>query len=117
MRQAHLPHLGPGVPEPPGGALHDLAHAGPYALALRQLRHHPDPQAGDTAFKLREVVRNLDVRAGGVTGVVAGDRLQEQRGVAHVAGHGADHIQGRGERDEAVARDPPVRGFEPHDTA
>src|SRR4029453_4166797 len=47
-------------------------------------------------------------RGGRVGGVVAGDRLEHGRGVADVAGEGADLIERRGGGDHPAARHAPV---------
>src|ERR687890_408732 len=116
VRQAYLPYLGPGAFEVSRDPLDDLAHARLDAFA-HQLLYHPDPKARDTAFELCQVIRDLYVRARRVARVVAGDGLQEKSGVAHVTGHRSDLVQGRGERDEPVARDPPIGRLEAHNAA
>ena len=55
--------------------------------------------------------RQLDRRhvdGGRVVLVAAGDDRVEERAVAHVLRDGPDLVEGRGERDDAVARDGPV---------
>src|SRR5829696_6793621 len=116
VRQAYLPYLGPGAFEVPRDPLDDLAHARLDAFA-HQLLYHPDPKTRDTAFELCQVIWDLDVRARRVARVVAGDGLQEKSGVAHVTGHRPDLVQGRGERDEPVARDPPIGRLKAHNAA
>src|ERR671917_499224 len=114
--QANLPHVGSRVFQPPCDPLDHLVRTGLYALA-HQLLHHSDPQARYSSFKLRQVVWDLHVRARGVLRVVTGCRLQEQRRVAHVAGHRSDLVKGRGEGDKPVARDAPVCRLHAHDAA
>jgi hypothetical protein len=114
MRQARLPHLGTRAFEPSGHPLDDLAHAWLYPLP-HQLGHHPDPQALHAVVQVREVVGDFDVGARRVARVVAGDGLQQERRVPHVAGHRADDVERGSEGDQAIARDPPVGWFEPDD--
>jgi hypothetical protein len=70
VRQVDLPHLGTRVLEPFGHVAHDLAHAGVYAL-VHELGHQPDAQVPRRRLQIGEVVRDLDVGARRVAGVVA----------------------------------------------
>ena len=49
--------------------------------------------------------------------VVAGDHVEEQRGVGHDVGERPDLVERAGERDQAVARHQAVRRLHPHDAA
>ena len=52
-----------------------------------------------------------------VARVVAGDRFEQERRVAHVAGERADLVERRGEGDQPVARDAAVGRLQPDDAA
>ena len=66
--------------------------------------------------------RSFKVRHGAVCGcgvftVVSGDGLEQDGGVFHCPGHGADLVQGRGKGYQSVAGNAPVGRLEAHDTA
>src|SRR5919199_212838 len=116
MRQASLPHLGARVLQTSHDVLDDFPDGRVDAL-VHELGDYPDSESRDTPFQILQVVRDLDVGARGIAGVVASDGLQEERCVADITGHGPDLVQRRGEGYEAVARDPPVGWLQADDAA
>ena len=76
-----------------------------------------DSQAGDAAVEARGVVGDGRVERRRVERVGAGDGVQHQRAVAHVAGERADVVERPGERRDAALRRPAVGGLEPDGAA
>src|SRR5205823_5807910 len=77
------------------------------------LGRDPDRHPARTAFEARGVVGHRARARGLILLVAPGDRTEEEGYPAHVRGEGPDLIERGGEGDDAVPRDPAVRGLEP----
>ena len=79
---------------------------------------HADAHAAQVALPSdRAEVGHRRARAARITGVVAGDRLQHQRGVLDRARHRPHVVAARRERDDAAASDHAEGRLEPDDAA
>ena len=75
-------------------------------------RWKTDGPAGDTRVDARREVRRRQVHGRGISRVVPGNDVQEERCILHVPRHGANLVQGRRVGNETVAGDPAVSGLE-----
>ena len=92
-------------------------HAGDEVL-LRQAEALAAQAGGGLVVAVRQMeqlVGDRDRRRGGVALVAAGDRVEQRRRVADVAGERPDLVERRGERDDPVARHPAVGRLQPDD--
>ena len=87
------------------------------ARALGQVGDASDAQSGDAHLELAGDVERALADRGRVHRVVAGDRLEHERGVGDVVGERADLVEARRERDEPVAADRAVGGLDADDAA
>ena len=106
--QGHRRDLRAELAERVGGCLHRGAdrRIERHQAVLRQ--GEADLQAGDAALERGLVVRHRLLAGGRIVGIVAGDRGQHPRIVAHGAGERADMVEPPRARDGAGAADPAV---------
>ncbi|OUE08748.1 hypothetical protein CMsap09_07355 [Clavibacter michiganensis] len=116
VRGGDLDDLGARLLEERERLAESLRDAGLEALAVQLLHdadaealHGPVPLAG--ARRLGEGGPGVG-EGRGVAGVVPADDVVHERGVEHRAGHGADLVEARRERDGAVAADAAVGGLD-----
>ena len=80
-------------------------------------RHPSDPHTLQRPIEIGAIRRHRRLQRRRVTGVVAGDRLEQQRAVGGGAGHRADLIEARGEGHQPAAADAAIGRFQPRDPA
>ena len=96
--------------------LHTLGHFGIEALGI-VLGHAADPHAGQRLVEQVGVARHVDGQRGGVARIVTSDCFHDQGAVGGAAGHRADLVEARRERDQATAADAAVGRLESGDAA
>src|SRR5690606_12605613 len=101
------------APAAPDRGLAALAHGRvePFAEVLRG---DADAQALDLPAARGDVLADGSLRARRIPRILARDHLEQARRGAHVARERPDLVETRGERDEPVARNAPVRRLDPH---
>src|SRR5437660_427144 len=80
--------------------------------AVEVVARHADRQRPERLVDRLRVARHRSIDAGAVERVVAGDHFEQVRESRHVGSEGADLVQGRGEGDQAEARDAAVTRLE-----
>src|SRR5262245_32324199 len=86
-------------------------------IGEEEVAWYPDGHALHVFEQRCGVIRHWGPAGGRIFGIVAGDGLEDNGGVFDSPGHGATVVQRPAQRYHAIAADPPVRRFEPHDTA
>ncbi len=111
MRQGDFPdfhaeffELADGFPD---GAFHARFHAG-----LEVFLWNAQPQAFDRFLQSFQVIRDRRGERSGIVRILPGDGLQDGCAVVGAACHRADRVEGGDQRDQTVAGDAPVGGFQ-----
>ena len=94
------------------GAAHRQFHVLVQILEKEAVRK-TDAHSADGAIFIRHVIHHREARRSRVARIVAGDRVQGQRGVAHRAGQRAHVVQAVAERQHTVAAHAAVGRLQP----
>jgi hypothetical protein len=117
VRERHRLDARPETLEDADRLLERFRHLGVHLDVAAELRAETDPGPPDAGSDARREIRHGNVLRPRVSWIVAGHRLQHQRGVAHRARHGADVVEAEDVGADAAETDAPVRGLQPHDAA